>query len=227
MVSAIRPTASSLLFSCRWSWAPLRHSQPEMAARGVMRRKQAMSHSRVRFSLRGPGSFNHWAMTKKNTGKRRMCWHLFTQLLSDSDILFWVNLFFLSPHLFLHFYLFLFPVILIKRFTNEPSTLNKHVNQRSKCGWPAWVAEAFVQWWIPCDRVHSSWCWRKTATSPSSFCALFPVCPCSRRARAGFLLQLLRDRSDTCPRHCREAKKNKQNNRTVMKGAEMTPQCVG
>lgn len=68
MVRAIRPTASSLLFSCRWSWAPLRHSQPEMAARGVMRRKQAMSHSRVRFSLRGPGSFNHWAMTKRTLG---------------------------------------------------------------------------------------------------------------------------------------------------------------
>lgn len=59
MVRAMRPTASSLLFSCRWSCAPLRHNQPEMAARGVMRRKQAMSHSRVRFSLRGPGSFSH------------------------------------------------------------------------------------------------------------------------------------------------------------------------
>lgn len=59
MVRAMRPTASSRLFSCRWSWAPLRHSQPEMAARGVMRRKQAMSHSSVRFSLRGPGSFSH------------------------------------------------------------------------------------------------------------------------------------------------------------------------
>lgn len=91
---------------------------------------------------------------------------------------------------------------------NSTSLLNNQFRQ-PKSGRPVWVAVASVQWWILCDRVHSSWCWRRTATSPSSFCALFPACPCNRMARAGFLLQLLRDKSDTCPRHCRAAEEKK------------------
>lgn len=59
MVSAMSPTASSRLWSRRWSWAPRRHSQPEMAASGVMNRKHTMSQHSVRFSVRGPGSFSH------------------------------------------------------------------------------------------------------------------------------------------------------------------------
>lgn len=59
IVSAMSPMASSRLLNCRWSWAPRRHSQPEMAARGVMKRKHTMSQNRVLFSLRGPGSFSH------------------------------------------------------------------------------------------------------------------------------------------------------------------------
>lgn len=128
MVSAIRPTASSLLFSCRWSWAPLRHSQPEMAARGVMRRKQAMSHSRVRFSLRGPGSFNHCATTKRTLGNGE-CADFYLHSFSPTLIFYFGSTFFLSSHLFLHFYLFI-PSYINKRFTNEPITLNKHVNQQ-------------------------------------------------------------------------------------------------
>lgn len=58
-VRAIRPTACSQLPSWRWSCAPLRHSQPEMAARGVINRKHTMSQNSVLFSLRGPGSRNH------------------------------------------------------------------------------------------------------------------------------------------------------------------------
>lgn len=60
MVSAMRPTASRRLLKCRWSWAPRRHSQPEMAASGVMNRKQTMSQNSVRFSFLGPGSRNHY-----------------------------------------------------------------------------------------------------------------------------------------------------------------------
>lgn len=59
MVRAMRPTACSQLPSWRWSWAPRRHSQPEMAASGVMNRKHTMSQNSVFFSLRGPGSCSH------------------------------------------------------------------------------------------------------------------------------------------------------------------------
>lgn len=59
IVSAMSPMASRRLLNCRWSWAPRRHSQPEMAARGVMNRKHTMSQNSVLFSLRGPGSFSH------------------------------------------------------------------------------------------------------------------------------------------------------------------------
>ena len=59
-VRAMSPTASRRLLKCRWSWAPRRHSQPEMAARGVMTRKHTMSQNSVRFSFRGPGSRSHW-----------------------------------------------------------------------------------------------------------------------------------------------------------------------
>lgn len=59
MVRAMSPMASSRLWSRRWSWAPRRHSQPEMAASGVMNRKHTMSQHSVRFSVLGPGSFSH------------------------------------------------------------------------------------------------------------------------------------------------------------------------
>lgn len=59
MVRVMRPTACSQLPSWRWSWAPLRHNQPEMAASGVMNRKHTMSQNSVLFSLRGPGSCSH------------------------------------------------------------------------------------------------------------------------------------------------------------------------
>lgn len=60
MVRAMSPTASSRLCKRRWSWAPRRHSQPEMAASGVMNTKHTMSQHSVRFSVRGPGSFSHY-----------------------------------------------------------------------------------------------------------------------------------------------------------------------
>ena len=83
MVRAMSPTASNRLLRVRWSWAPLRHSQPEMAASGVMSRKQAMSHSSVRFSLRGPGSRNHWEDATKGplllqSFSRQLLWCLRT-----------------------------------------------------------------------------------------------------------------------------------------------------
>lgn len=59
IVSAMSPMASSRLLNCKWSWAPRRHSQPEMAASGVMNRKHTMSQNSVLFSLRGPGSLSH------------------------------------------------------------------------------------------------------------------------------------------------------------------------
>lgn len=72
MVRAMRPTACSQLPSWRWSWAPLRQSQPEMAASGVINRKHTMSQNSVLFSLRGPVSCNHCEIiTKKNMWKRK------------------------------------------------------------------------------------------------------------------------------------------------------------
>ena len=71
MVRAMRPTASSLLFSCRWSWAPRRHSQPEMAARGVMNRKHTMSQNKVRFSFLGPGSRSHCVEGERQSERQR------------------------------------------------------------------------------------------------------------------------------------------------------------
>lgn len=58
-MSAMRPTASSLLLKCRWSTAPRRHNQPEMVASGVINKKHTMSPKRVRFSCWGPGFLNH------------------------------------------------------------------------------------------------------------------------------------------------------------------------
>lgn len=59
MVRVMRPTACSQLPRWRWSWAPRRHNQPEMAASGVMKRKHIMSQNSVLFSLKGPGSRSH------------------------------------------------------------------------------------------------------------------------------------------------------------------------
>lgn len=84
---------------------------------------------------------------------------------------------------------------------------------------PASVVAAVARWWIPCDTVHSSWCLKRTATSPGSFCALYPACLCSRRARAAFRLRLLRDKSDTCPRRCGATEEDKE---TLMKRNTVT-----
>lgn len=47
-----------------------------------------------------------------------------------------------------------------------------------------------------------------TATSPGSFCALYPAYQCSRRARAASRLRLPRDKSDTCPHRCQATTEN-------------------
>lgn len=65
MVSVMSPMACSQLPSWRWSWAPLRHNQPEMAASGVMNRKHTMSQKSVLFSLRGPGSCSHCGIRRR------------------------------------------------------------------------------------------------------------------------------------------------------------------
>lgn len=75
-VSAMRPTASSLLLKCRWSTAPRRHSQPETVASGVMNRKHTMSPKRVRFSCWGPGFLSHCRQSTdkaKQVSASRVC----------------------------------------------------------------------------------------------------------------------------------------------------------
>lgn len=74
IVRAMRPTACSQLPSWRWSWAPRKHSQPEIAARGVMNRKHTMSQNSVLFSLRGPGSWSHWGVTWEVENRKSEDW---------------------------------------------------------------------------------------------------------------------------------------------------------
>lgn len=42
-----------------------------------------------------------------------------------------------------------------------------------------WGASVGARCWTLCGKAHNNWCWRTTATSLSSSCALYPKCLCS------------------------------------------------